>query len=235
MAVRVYLQPVVRVLSQAWVDHWFGGRREAVHAAVSARRRENQDLQERFSAVFTKYDACSNCVEHCCHSNVNRFDFVDCFIYGRPFGEGLSVWHRPGHVGESVGDLIRQMRSSGDERAPCEVCPHFVTAKGCSLPIGERPSMCITGVCKKLLDSFSEEDAAEFVALLKKHARFRAECRRELVTALRRPASDGEEGPSPWTSLSTASRERNFEGEGRISADPAVDEVPQRSGDEPRG
>ena len=148
MAVRVYLQPLVRVAHQSWLGLRIGGRRETVFAAVSGRRRENRDLQERFSAVFARYDACSRCVEHCCHSNVNRFDFVDCYIYGRPLREGLSEWHRPGHVGESFGDLVRQIRASGEERPPCAVCPHFVVAKGCSLPIGERPSMCITGVCK---------------------------------------------------------------------------------------
>ena len=235
MAVRVYLQPVVRVVNQAWVNLWAGGRHDAVHAAAPARRHENQDLQERFTAVFTKYDACSNCVEHCCHSNVNRFDLVDCFIYGRPLGDGLSEWHRPGHVGESVGDLVRQMRGSGDERPPCEVCPHFVVAQGCSLPVGERPSMCITGVCKKLLDSFSEEDAAEYVALLKEHARFRGQCRRELVTALRQPSSGERKNPPGGATSSAADRGHVLETESRSSADPAIDEVAERPRDEGRG
>jgi hypothetical protein len=45
--------------------------------------------------------------------------------------------------------------------------------------------MCISGVCKKLLDAFDEDDTATYVALLKEYARFRREC----ASALRQELS----------------------------------------------
>jgi hypothetical protein len=94
--------------------------------------------------------------------------------------------------------------------------------------------MCITGVCKKLLDSFSEEDASEYVALLKEHARFRDRCRKELVAKVSQPAPGCENGSSRVVPISAADRWDGQEAERRDSADPAVDEVPDRSSDEGR-
>lgn len=152
-------------------------------------QRDNEILQRKLSEIFRRYDLCERCVSHCCHSRVNRFDIVDSFLMGKPLESGLSPWHRVGHLTASLAGMMHQLAGSASEDAPTETCIHHSPTAGCMLPVGERPSMCISGVCWQFIREFREEDLAAYRRLLTELQKHRRRTVRVLTEALKRPGA----------------------------------------------
>jgi hypothetical protein len=167
---------------------------DRVARAPDDRRRESVVLHQKFGELFERYDECERCIEHCCHSRVNRFDLVDVYLTARPASDGFSKWHRPGHLKEAIFEIFGRV-ARREEQPPDEVCEHLELGRGCRLSIEDRPAMCVAGVCSKLIAAFSDEDLRRYNDLLKQHAELRWRCILELARDMRKPAAiDAEAG-----------------------------------------
>lgn len=177
IAARVYGLTAGRIALNVILGIWARRRPGVTYRAEPWRHEQSAELQREFAAIFRRYDECQRCVEHCCHSQVNRFDIVDVYIAGRPVEQGFSPWHRPGHLKDVVADLMRdRLKEPGERTPPNENCEHFEPSIGCRLAIGDRPAMCISGVCMKFLSAMSEEDARAYGRLLRRFSVFRRRC-----------------------------------------------------------
>lgn len=133
-------------------------------------------LQKEFGKTFSTYDECRNCVSHCCHSKINRFDFIDCYLNTFVLEEGLSPWHQIPHLMTATIDLFRGIAKVQKDESPNENCIYYSTSSGCVLPIGNRPWMCVAGTCFKLLKTFSNDDLRRYSFLLSKFIVFHLKC-----------------------------------------------------------
>ena len=141
-------------------------------------------IQQEFAHIFSRYSTCEYCIEHCCHSKVNRFDIVDCFLHGLPVDHGLSPWHKFGHLFDPISDMLRTRTDGRRTSIQNENCSYFAPSSGCSLPFGQRPTMCVSGACYNLLISLSTDDAKKYSSLLRKYILFHNGCFWRLATRL---------------------------------------------------
>ena len=183
-----YARPAGRVDAQALLSHWCKSRHDQTYTAPQRLQDENVHLQKRLAGLFSRYAVCSQCVEHCCHSAVNRFDYVDCYLQSLPLGEGSSPWHRVGHLWDGFVEMVDLRDGKRKEIAPTQTCEHLSTETGCQLPVGRRPGMCITGGCQRLFDAFNSDDLEQYVLLVRRYSRFRRRCVVALIRDIRRSA-----------------------------------------------
>ena len=187
-AVLQYARPAARVEAQALLSKWCKSRHDQTITAPQRLQNENVHLQQRLARLFSKYVVCSQCVEHCCHSVVNRFDYIDCYLQSLPLGEGSSPWHRVGHLWDGFVDSFDLRGEKREGVAPAETCEYLSTDTGCRLPVGKRPGMCVAGGCQKLFEAFSGDDLQEYVGLVRRYARFRRRCVMDLIRDIRHSA-----------------------------------------------
>ena len=173
---KVYFNTILRVLKNTLIANLWKTKLETKFCAPAELKRSNITFHKEFSKIFMRYDECKNCVSHCCHSKINRFDFVDCYLNNFVLKEGLSSWHRISHLMSASFELFYSISKLNKNVSPKENCVHFSTSSGCVLPIGTRPSMCVVGTCYKLLKRFSGDDLRNYSFLLSKFIVFHLKC-----------------------------------------------------------
>ena len=134
---------------------------------------ENRQLQTEFWQVFKDYDECVVCELHCCFGRINRFDFVDCFLNCLPLKKGQSAWHKMSHLSEILIEPQKIIHFGGESS---QNCSYHSSETGCTLAVGERPLMCITGVCLKFVKALSHKDLKDCSRLINKSIRFHFKC-----------------------------------------------------------
>lgn len=184
---KVYVNVLLRILENTVLEKLWNKRREKNHLASVDLKAVDLSFQKGFYTIFDKYDVCHNCINHCCHSKVNRFDFVDCYLNNFPLKGGVSPWHRIPHLLLGVTDVYQKMFKLHQDNLPKENCTYLSASSGCLLPVGYRPSMCVAGTCYKLLEAFSNEDLRQYSSLLSKYSIFHAKCFFQLLREINGP------------------------------------------------
>jgi len=173
---KVYFNAVLRIIKNT-IIMFFGKTKLGTKISCPVKlKKENFTFQKKFAKIFIKYDECKNCVYHCCHSRINRFDFVDCYLQGFTLKQGISPMHKISHILPSVADIIYRMYRFQEKQLPRENCFYYSSSVGCLLPIGSRPNMCIAGVCYNLLRKFNENDLRNYSSLLNQYIFFHTKC-----------------------------------------------------------
>ena len=173
---KVYFNTILRIVENTLLEHLSKTKLEETFCAPFDLKRNNLTFQKEFAEIFVKYHECEKCVSHCCHSKINRFDFVDCYLNNFVLKQGLSPWHKLPHLISAIIDLFRGIFKVHKDQSPKENCIHYSTSTGCILPIGNRPSMCVAGTCFKLLNAFSNNDLKNYSFLLSKFIVFHLRC-----------------------------------------------------------
>ena len=189
---KVYLNTVMRVFENTLARRILKDYMECRCCAPQELRQREVAFQVGFFNLFNQSLECRNCVSHCCHSRINRFDLIDCYLYGFDLECGMSPWHKISHLFYACGELCFSMVANREPRESLGNCSYLSAESGCVLVIGERPGMCISGACAKVLRSFSREDLRKYSDLLSVYMRFRFECLVKLIRGkrgLRKPGS----------------------------------------------
>jgi len=182
---KVYFNVILRIIKNTIIMFFGKTKLERKISCPVKLKRENFIFQEKFAKIFIKYDECKNCIYHCCHSRINRFDFVDCYVQGFTLKQGISPLHKISHI-LSVVDIIYRTYKLQKKELPRENCFYYSSSVGCLLPIGSRPSMCIAGACYKLLRKFDENDLRSYSLLLNQYIFFHTKCFFYLLRELRK-------------------------------------------------
>ena len=173
---KVYFNVILRIAKNTFIANLWRTKLETRLCAPVDLKTSNLAFQKNFAKIFMRYDECKNCISHCCHSKINRFDFVDCYLNNFVLKEGLSPWHQIPHLMSAIVELFHEKLTLHNNLSPEENCIYVSTASGCLLPIGSRPGMCIAGACYKLLESFSGDDLRRYSFLLSKYRVFHLKC-----------------------------------------------------------
>lgn len=139
-------------------------------------KKEQVALQREFEKLYINYDECKKCSSHCCHSNINRFDVVDCHLNDCALREGGSPWHSISHLLLSANELFSETPRTTKMEEQKENCIYHSESSGCMLAIGSRPGMCISGTCYKFIKNFSSEDLQRYSSLLSNYIKFYLRC-----------------------------------------------------------
>jgi hypothetical protein len=83
-----------------------------------------------------------------------------------------------------MAELVRHHLPLHKEKPPEESCVHLVPGEGCILPVGQRPGMCVAGVCSKLLHALSRSDLKRYSRLLDRYVALRRQGTGELSRLL---------------------------------------------------
>jgi hypothetical protein len=173
---KVYIIVILRILMNTIIKNLWKTKHGRIYSASVDLKAINLSFQKDFANIFDRYETCSHCISHCCHSKVNRFDFVDCYLNNFPLKDGVSPWHKIPHLLSGVTEVYRQMFYLHQEEPPKENCTYLSPSSGCFLPVGYRPAMCVTYTCYKLLKGFSDNDLRAYSSLLNKYSIFRSKC-----------------------------------------------------------
>jgi len=176
-----YVTVLLRVMGSSFI--WFLGRSKlsVTLSCPDKFKREQLALQRAFEKLYINYDVCETCFSHCCHSSINRFDFIDCYLNGYNLWQGLSPWHSFSHLILSSNELFRETPRISSMEEQAENCVYHSTSSGCLLPIGSRPGMCISGTCYRLIKRFSVKDLQRYSVLLSKYIKFYLRCHLSLL------------------------------------------------------
>ena len=170
------LNVILRIAKNSILLLLFKNKLSSTWEIVPDLQTENTAIQEELAGIFSRYNTCEHCICHCCYSNNNRFDIVDCYLYGLQLDHGLSPWHKFRHLLDPIFDMFRTRVDGGASSIQNENCEYFMSSSGCSLPFGQRPTMCVAGACYKLLVSLSADDAKKYSSLLRKYILFHNRC-----------------------------------------------------------
>ena len=173
---KIYFNTILRILKNTFIANLCKTKLEKKYCAPVDLKRNNLIFQKKFVKIFMRYHECKNCVSHCCHSKINRFDFVDCYLNNFVLKEGLSPWHQIPHLLSAIIDLFHTMSKFYKDESPSENCLYYSISSGCLLPVGNRPMMCVAGACYKLLKEFSSDDLRKYSFLLSKYIVFHLKC-----------------------------------------------------------
>jgi hypothetical protein len=173
---KVYIIVILRIFMNTFIENLWKAKLGRIYSASVDLKASNLSFQTEFANVFHRYDTCSRCVSHCCHSKVNRFDFVDCFLNNFPLKDGCSPWHKLPHLISGVAEVYRQVFRLHQDEPPKENCIYLSPLSGCVLQVGYRPAGCVMYACYKLLEGFSNDDLKQYSSLLTKYSVFRTRC-----------------------------------------------------------
>jgi len=190
LAAKSNLNVILRIAKNSILLLLFKNKLSSTWEIVPDLQTENRAIQQELAGVFSCYSTCEHCIYHCCHSNINRFDIVDCYLYGLQLDKGLSPWHKFKHLVDPVFDMLRTCLDGRASPIQNENCEYFVSSSGCSLPFSQRPTMCVAGACYKLLNSLSADDAKKYSSLLTKYILFHNRCFWRLALVLSCANSD---------------------------------------------
>ena len=130
---------------------------------------KQDDLYKEFHKLFHGYNECSVCIHHCCHSQINRFDLIDCYLNRFALAKGLSPWHKMPHLILSVKELLQNENQFNHSDFQKENCVYHSMSSGCLLPEGSKPGMCISGACFKLIKCLDNENLNQYSRLLSRY------------------------------------------------------------------
>jgi hypothetical protein len=184
---KVYIIVILRILMNTFIEKLWGKNLGRIYSASVDLRAINLSFQKDFANIFYKYDTCSHCISHCCHSKVNRFDFIDCFLNNYSLKDGISPWHKLPHLISGVADVYRQMFKLHQDEPPKENCTYLSPLSGCLLPVGYRPAGCVTYGCYKLLEGYNGDDLRQYSSLLTRYSVFRIKCFFRLLNQISNP------------------------------------------------
>jgi hypothetical protein len=171
--IKVYTSTFLRVLQNSIIEIFWASKLDRKICASEDIKVENERLQNKFWQIFKNYEECARCKLHCCFGRVNRFDYVDCFLNCFPLYNGQSEWHKISHL-TGILSKPRKLIQFGD--TSLQNCIYHSDQTGCTLAVGERPLMCITGVCFKFLQSLNHQDIKECSRLINKSISFHFKC-----------------------------------------------------------
>jgi hypothetical protein len=175
---------ILRIAKNSFLLFVFKKKLSSTLEIVPDLQLQNTAIQQELAGIFSSYSTCIDCICHCCHSKINRFDIVDCYVYGLQLDYGLSPWHTFKHLLDPIFDMLRSRLNGGASSMQNENCEYFAASSGCSLPFGQRPSMCVAGACYNLLISLSGDDAKKYSSMLTKYILFHNRCFWLLATKL---------------------------------------------------
>jgi len=168
---------------QKMVIHEFLKRKKIKHTIPPRQHlvKENFQIQSDFYNLFKNYDLCSKCINHCCGGKFNRFSTFDYYLQNRLCLSESTFSYREFYVlfkkiyKKFFKKIIQYSNSHDNTKAPYEVCIHL-GPDGCKLPIGNRPMICIEGVCRRFINAFTYNELKKYSKLNNKYFYLKCKC-----------------------------------------------------------